>query len=84
MQTRRHNHRCIFIYKCLNDLIDFKFEFSKNEDIHSYYTKKRPPPPKDKHKQGKTKSKLPSIYRLQQPADLPTQVAEIVSCYLKS
>ena len=41
LKTRRHNHRCIFIYKCLNDLIDFKFELTKNEDIHSHYTRRK-------------------------------------------
>ena len=41
LKTRRHNHRCIFIYKCLNNLIDFKFELTKNEDIHSYYTRRK-------------------------------------------
>jgi hypothetical protein len=41
LKTRRHNHRYIFIYKCLNNLIDFKFELTKNEDIHSYYTRRK-------------------------------------------
>ena len=28
LATRRHNHRCTFIYKCMNGLIDFDFELA--------------------------------------------------------
>ena len=37
LTRRRHNHRCIFIYKCMNGLIDFDFKLAKNEDIHEHY-----------------------------------------------
>ena len=34
LKTRRHNHRCIFIYKCVNGLVDFDFDLTKNVSIH--------------------------------------------------
>ena len=41
LTTRRHNHRCTFIYKCMNGLIDFDFELAKNEDVHGHNTRHR-------------------------------------------
>ena len=41
LTTRRHNHRCTFIYKCMNGLIDFDFELTKNEDVHGHNTRHR-------------------------------------------
>ena len=41
LATRRHNHRCTFIYKCMNGLIDFDFELAKNEDVHGHNTRQR-------------------------------------------
>ena len=36
LTTRRHNHRCTLIYKCMKGLIDFDFELAKNEDIYEH------------------------------------------------
>ena len=41
LQTRRHNHRCTFIYKCMNGFIDFNFDLVKNENIHDHDTRRR-------------------------------------------
>ena len=35
---RRHKLRCIFIFKCINGLIDFDFKLTANNSIHSYNT----------------------------------------------
>ena len=40
IKTRRHNHRCIFIYKCINGLIDFGFDLTKNVSIHDHNTRR--------------------------------------------
>ena len=40
LATRRHNHRCIFVYKCINELTNFKFNLIKNENVHSYNTRR--------------------------------------------
>jgi hypothetical protein len=66
LKIRRHNHRCIFFYKCLNDLIDFKFELTKSEDIHSYYTRRKNNLhlPKATTTKGKQRPSYSSIYRL--------------------
>ena len=56
LTTRRHNHRCTSIYKCVNGLIDFDFELAKSEDIHEHYTRHRrdrPTSAASKDKQGK-------------------------------
>jgi hypothetical protein len=31
----------MFTYKCMNSLIDFDFDLTKNEDIHEHYTRHR-------------------------------------------
>jgi hypothetical protein len=36
LTTRRHFHRCLIMHKCLNNDIDFKFNFKFSSDIHSY------------------------------------------------
>ena len=36
---RRHEHRCIFIFKCINGLIDFDFKLTTNNNIHSHNTR---------------------------------------------
>ena len=40
LNTRRHNHRCIFIYKCVNGLINFDFDLIKNINIHNHNTRR--------------------------------------------
>ena len=35
---RRHKHRCIFIFKCINVLIDFDFKLTTNNNIHCHNT----------------------------------------------
>ena len=40
LATRRHNHRCIFVYKCINELINLKFNLIKNENVHNYNTRR--------------------------------------------
>ena len=39
LTTRRHFHRCLIMHKCLNNYIDFKFNFKFSSDIHSYNTR---------------------------------------------
>lgn len=41
LSDRRCHHRCIAVFKCLNKLINFDFNFSKNTDVHSYNTRRR-------------------------------------------
>ena len=41
LQTRRHNHRCTFIYKGINGFVDFNFDLVKNENIHDHDTRRR-------------------------------------------
>ena len=36
LTTRRHFHRCLIMHNCLNNYIDFKFNFKFSSDIHSY------------------------------------------------
>ena len=36
---RRHKHCCIFIFKCINGLIDFDFKLTTNNNIHSHNTR---------------------------------------------
>ena len=38
---RRRYHRCVAIFKCLNNLVDFDFNLKKNKDIHDHYTRRR-------------------------------------------
>ncbi len=33
-------HRCIFIYKCVNGLINFDFDLIKNINIHNHNTRR--------------------------------------------
>ena len=41
LQTRRHNHWCAFIYKCMNGFIDFNFDLVKNENNHDHDMRRR-------------------------------------------
>jgi len=36
---RRLFHRCVFVFKYVNGLIDFNFDTKRNYDIHSYNTR---------------------------------------------
>ena len=38
LKTRSYNHRCIFIYECVNGLVDFDFDLTKNISIHNHNT----------------------------------------------
>ena len=35
---RRLFHRCVFVFKYVNDLVDFNFDTKRNYDVHSYNT----------------------------------------------
>ena len=39
LDQRRHMHRCVFIFWCLNDIIDFDFNFKHNTAFHDYNTR---------------------------------------------
>ena len=39
LKTRRHNNRCIFIYKCVNGLI-LDFDRTKNVSTHNQTTRR--------------------------------------------
>ena len=56
LKTRRHNHRCIFIYKCVNGLTDFHFDLTKNVSIHNHNIRRRNDPhlPRVKQREAKT------------------------------
>ena len=36
LDQRRLLHRCVFIFKCLNQIVDFSLDLKHNTDIHSY------------------------------------------------
>ena len=36
---RRQKHRCIFIFKCYDVLIDSDFKLTRNNSVHNYYTR---------------------------------------------
>ena len=38
LDHRRHLHRCVFIFRCLHNIIDFNFNFRQNNDIHHHNT----------------------------------------------
>ena len=38
---RRSYHRCVAIFKCLHNLVNFDFNLKKNKDIHDYETRRR-------------------------------------------
>ena len=38
---RRKHRRCIAVYKCLNGLIDYDFNITKNSDVLNYKTRGR-------------------------------------------
>ena len=39
LDHRRHLHRCVFIFRCLHNIIDFNFNFRQNNDIHHHNTR---------------------------------------------
>ena len=39
LDQRRHMHRCVFIFRCLNDMIDFDVNFRQNSAFHNYKTR---------------------------------------------
>ena len=36
LDQRRHMHRCVFIFRCLNGMIDFDFNSRQNSAFHNY------------------------------------------------
>ena len=41
LSMRRHFHRCLIMHKCLNNNVNFKFDFKYSSDIHSYNTRNK-------------------------------------------
>ena len=41
LALRRRYHRCVTIFKCLNNLVAFDFNLRKNKDIHDHNTRRR-------------------------------------------
>ena len=39
LDHRRHLHRCVFIFRCLHNIIDFNFNFRQDNDIHHHNTR---------------------------------------------
>ena len=39
LDERRHMHRCVFIFRCLNDIIDFDCNFKNNTAFDNYNTR---------------------------------------------
>ena len=36
LKQRRHFHRCLYVYKCVNGIASHKLELSRNSDVHRY------------------------------------------------
>ena len=55
---RRKIHRLVFMYKCLNDLIDTNSNFVSLKDVHTYNTRSKNNIclPSSKHKWGQQRS----------------------------
>ena len=41
LSTHRHFHHCLIMHKCLNNYIDFKFNFKFSSDIYIYNTRNK-------------------------------------------
>ena len=41
LEQRRFNHCCIYIYKCINGLMDHSMNLLANSDIHNYNTRNK-------------------------------------------
>ena len=41
LEQRRSYHRCIYIYKCINGLMDHSMNLLTNSDIHNYNTRNK-------------------------------------------
>ena len=39
LKQRRHFHRCLYVYKCMNGITSHKLELSRNSDVHRYNTR---------------------------------------------
>ena len=39
LKQRRHFHRCLYVYKCMNGITPHKLELSRNSDVHRYNTR---------------------------------------------
>ena len=39
VDQRRHMHRCVFIFRCLNGIIDFDLNLRHNSAFHNYKTR---------------------------------------------
>ncbi len=39
LQQRRFYHRCLYVYKCVNDLMDHSMKFLTNANVHNYRTR---------------------------------------------
>ena len=38
LKQRRHFHRCLYVYKCVNGITSHKLELLRNSDVHRYST----------------------------------------------
>ena len=36
LSQRRHFHRCLYVYKCVNGITSHKLELSRNSDVHRF------------------------------------------------
>ena len=36
LNQRRHFHRCLYVYKCVNGITSHKLELSRNSDVHRF------------------------------------------------
>ena len=41
LEQRRSYHRCIYVYKCINGLVDHSMKLLTNSDIHKYNTRNK-------------------------------------------
>ena len=63
LKQRRMYHRCIYIYKCINNLTDHSLDIVKCSEIHSYNTRNKDALrlPKVKRKWGKQRTNYKAI-----------------------
>ena len=51
LSNRRFYHRCLYVFKCLNNIVDYDVNFLYNRDIHNHNTR------------AKNKLRLPRVKR---------------------
>ena len=61
LDQRRKFHRCVAVWKLMNNLIDLDSKFVLNSDVHTYNTRRKSDVHLDKEELGKTTFLLPFL-----------------------